>query len=167
MARRSRYLRLEEVDLLRPVFGRRLPYYQVRLFDGAAGNPAAMMAFRNGNTAITLRHSIYFGAHYSSDFSRAEAAEQSLLAHELTHVWQYGALGVPRFFARYARELASVRFSAPLMYRYEEGVTRFAAARLEAQAQMVGDHMRARLTGDAARVARLAVNLRGSEFFGL
>jgi hypothetical protein len=53
------------------------------------------------------------------------------------------------------------------MYRYEEGETAFAGARLEAQAQMVGDYCEARLAGDVPRQTRLARNLRGSGFWGL
>ena len=164
----ARGLRAEEVAFLRPAFGDRLPYADVRLVDGAGGNPVAMAAFRNGNTAITLRRTVYFGpGKYSEDYARAGPHEQGLLAHEMTHVWQYAQLGVVRFLARYAREFASVRGQAHLMYRYEAGVAPFAEARLEAQAQMVGDYMFARLVGDQARMARLAVNLRGSGFFGL
>ena len=98
---------------------------------------------------------------------QADVAAQSLFHHEMTHVWQYASLGVPRFFARYARDLVACRFNARAMYRYEEGVTRFGAARLEAQAQMVGDYCFARLVGDVSRQTRLARNLRGSGFYGL
>jgi hypothetical protein len=85
----------------------------------------------------------------------------------MTHIWQYAALGVPRFLARYARDLAACRFSPSAMYRYEEGTTAFGSARLEAQAQMVGDYCHARLVGDVSRQARLARNLKGSGFWGL
>jgi len=156
-----------EVDLLRDAFGDRLDYGRVRLRPGHGGNPAAVAAFRNGNTAITLQRRIYFRTHYSDDFSNAEVAAQSLFHHEMTHVWQYAALGTARFLARYARDLAACRFSARAMYRYEEGETEFARARLEAQAQMVGDYCHARLVGDVSRQTRLARNLRGSGFYGL
>lgn len=162
-----RGLKTGEIELLEKAFGDRIDYARVRLRSGAGGNPAAMAAFRNGNTAITLRRSIYFGSHYSDDFSKADARAQSLFHHEMTHIWQYAALGVPLFLARYARDLAACRFSARAMYRYEEGETPFAGARLEAQAQMVGDYCLARLVGDSARMARLEHNLEGSGFFGL
>lgn len=84
----------------------------------------------------------------------------------MTHVWQYAKLGVPRFLARYARDLAACRFNARAMYLYE-AVTRFAGARLEARAQMVGDYCQARLVGELTRQARLSRNLEGSGFFGL
>jgi hypothetical protein len=162
-----RGLKADEIALLREAFGERIAYEGVRLRQGHGGNPAAMAAFRNGNTAITLRRSLYFRVHYSDDFSQADVAAQSLFHHEMTHIWQYAALGVTRFLARYARDLAACRFSPSAMYRYEEGETRFAAARLEAQAEMVGDYCRARLVGDVPRQARLARNLKGSGFYGL
>jgi hypothetical protein len=162
-----RGLKPGEVALLREAFGDRLAYEGIRLRLGHGGNPAAVAAFRNGNTAITLRRSIYFRTHYSDDFSRSGVVEKSLFHHEMTHIWQYAVLGVPRFLARYARDLAACRFNARAMYRYEEGTTPFAGARLEAQAQMVGDYCLARLAGDVSRQTRLARNLRGSGFYGL
>ncbi|MEA3051342.1 MAG: hypothetical protein QOG72_245 [Sphingomonadales bacterium] len=155
-----------EIALLRDSFPRLLPYDRVRLRFGHGGNPAAMAAFRNGNTAITLRRTVYFRTHYSEDFADGDVAAQSLFHHEMTHVWQYAALGLARFLARYARDLVACRFSPSAMYRYDEGETAFAGARIEAQAQMVGDFCRARLLGDTARQARLARNLEGSGFFG-
>jgi hypothetical protein len=162
-----RRLKTGEIELLQGAFGNRIDYSQVRLRSGAGRNPAAIAAFRNGNTAITLRRSVYFGSHYSDDFSKADVRAQSLFHHEMTHIWQYAALGVPRFLARYARDLAACRFSARAMYRYEEGTTPFAGARLEAQAQMVGDYCHARLVGDGPRMGRLERNLRESGFWGL
>jgi hypothetical protein len=156
-----------EVALLREAFGDRVDYDSVRIRLGAGRNVAAIAAFRNRNTAITLRRRIYFRVHYSDDFAEADAIAQSLLHHEMTHVWQYSKLGVAGFLARYARDLAGCRFSARAMYRYDEGETRFAGARLEAQAQMVGDYCVARLIGDVPRQTRLARNLRGSGFWGL
>lgn len=156
-----------EIALLEEAFGDRIDYGRVRLRFGAGGNAAAVVAFRNGNTAITLRRSLYFRIHYSDDFSKASVHAQSLFHHEMTHIWQYAKLGVPRFLVRYARDLAACRFNARAMYLYEEGETPFARARLEAQAQMVGDYCEAKLVGDEARVARLARNLRGSGFYGL
>ena len=162
-----RGLKASEIALLRDAFGERIAYEGVRLRLGHGGNPAAMAAFRNGNTAITLRRSIYFRTHYSDDFSQGDAAAKSLFHHEMAHIWQYAALGVPGFLARYSRDLIACRFSPRAMYRYEEGVTPFARARLEAQAQMVGDYCHARLAGDVSRQARLARNLKDSGFYGL
>jgi hypothetical protein len=162
-----RKLTAGEIALLEEAFGGRIDYASVRLRLGAGRNTAAIAAFRKGNSAITLRRSIYFRTWYEDDFSQAGVFAQSLFHHEMTHIWQYATLGAPRFLARYARELAACRFNARAMYRYEEGITRFAAARLEAQAQMVGDYCEARLVGDLSRQARLERNLEGSGFYGL
>ena len=64
-----RRLKAGEIALLREAFGDRLAYDGVRLRLGHGGNPAAMAAFRNGNTAITLRRTLYFRIHYSDDFA--------------------------------------------------------------------------------------------------
>ncbi|MFL6846002.1 MAG: DUF4157 domain-containing protein [Allosphingosinicella sp.] len=161
-----RPLRPGEIALLEPAFGSRIPYEAVRLRLGHGGNPAAMAAFRNGNTAITLRRRIYFRTDYSDDFSTAPALARSLLHHEMVHVWQYASHGVVGFLLRYAHDLAACRFRSSAVYRYKEGKTPFAAARLEAQAQMVGDYCLADIVGDTGRKLRLAQNLRGSGFFG-
>ncbi|MGZ8284380.1 MAG: eCIS core domain-containing protein [Allosphingosinicella sp.] len=162
-----RKLSAGEVALVEEAFGDRVDCGRVRLRFGAGRNAAAIAAFRKGNTAITLRRNIYFRTYYSEDFSQAGVLAQSLFHHEMTHVWQYAVLGVSRFLARYSRDLAACRFNARAMYRYEEGETPFPRARLEAQAQMVGDYCHARLVGDAPRMARLARNLKGSGFYGL
>ena len=155
-----------EIALLQEAFGERVDYEKVRLSSGAGRNAAAIAAFRKGNIAITLGRSVYFRKHYSDDFAEADVFAQSLFHHEIAHVWQYAALGRTRFLARYARELAACRFNALAMYRYEEGSTRFGGARLEAQAQMIGDYCLARLIGDEGRQARIARNLEGSGFYG-
>jgi hypothetical protein len=156
-----------EIALLHEAFQGRIDPSMVRLVDGHDDNPLPRAAFRNGNTAITLRRTIYFGRHYCPDFAQADPNALGLFLHEMTHVWQYARLGLARFFLKYARDLAACRFNARAMYRYEEGGTPFAEARLEAQAQMVGDYCFARLVGDSARQARLARNLKGSGIYGL
>ncbi|HEX8262734.1 MAG TPA: DUF4157 domain-containing protein [Allosphingosinicella sp.] len=156
-----------EIRLLDEAFRGGIAPAMVRLVDGHDDNPLARAAFRNGNTAITLRRTIYFGCHYCPDFARAGPHAQGLFLHEMTHVWQYARLGLARFALLYARDLCACRFSARAMYRYEEGETRFAGARLEAQAQMVGDYAEAKLAGEAPRMARLARNLRETGFYGL
>lgn len=157
-----------EVALAREAFGDRLPYEQVRLVEGAAGNPIAKAAFRNGNSAITLRRTIYFGpAYHRRDFSTGKAAAKGLFTHELTHVWQYDRLGTAWFLAKYLIQYARAGFNAPRMYGYEQGRTAFSAAMLEAQAEMAGNYAEARAEGDAATMALIASNLAGSGLFGL
>ena len=162
-----RPLTAAEVGLLDEAFGGRIDCGKVRLVDGHDGNPLPRSAFRKGNTAITLRKTIYFGCHYCGDFADADPHARGLFLHEMTHVWQYARLGLARFYLRYARDLCACRFSARAMYRYAPGETRFAEARLEAQAQMVGDYCEARLVGDEPRSRLIAANLEGSGIYGL
>ena len=157
-----------ETAWARQAFGASIPLDQVTLIDGAAGNPVAAAAIRNQNSAITLGRSIYFNpAYYLPDFSVAKPAARGLLIHELTHVWQYARLGMPRFFARYARDYAGCGFTAWRMYEYAAGTAGFADARLEAQASMVGDYGEALAAADEERRRQVAQNLKGSGFFGL
>jgi len=157
-----------EVAWARQAFADQIPYERITLINGAAGNPIAAMAVRNGNSAITLGRSIYFNpAYYLRDFSVAKPAARGLLIHELTHVWQYRRLGMPLFFARYGREYAGCGFTAWRMYEYHAGSEAFAGARLEAQASMVGHYGEALAGGDEARLRQLAANLKGTGFFNM
>lgn len=160
-----RPLTAREVALCRSIFPDELPYGAVRLRDGPGGNPAAMMAFHRGNTAITLRRRIYFRVRYCADFSAGDAAAQHLFVHEMTHVWQWHRLGVPRFLLRYARELLACRGDAKAMYKYERGATLFGEAMLEAQAEMAGDYRWVTLTGDEQQETLIGRSLAGSGLF--
>jgi len=163
-----RRLTAGEIALARTAFGDTLPYERITFVNGAAGNPAAKMAFRNGNTAITLRRTIYFNRPYFvADFSAGKASAKGLFIHELTHVWQYDRLGTAWFFAKYGVQFARSGFDAPSMYRYEQGRTAFRGAMLEAQAEMAGNYAEAKAEGDGARTALIARNLSGSGLFGL
>lgn len=167
-AAQRRPLTAGEIDWARRAFGDRLPLERVTLVNGAGGNPLALAAIRNGNSAITLGRTIHFSpAYYLPDFSTAKPAARGLMIHELTHVWQYARLGMPRFFARYARDYAACGFTAWRMYEYAPGTAAFTAARLEAQASMVGDYGEALAAGDEGRRLQVAQNLKGSGFFGL
>lgn len=157
-----------EKALVREAFEDRLPYEKIRLIEGASGNPAAMAAFKNGNTAITLRRSVYFRPdRYRADLSAGDPRDKELLLHEMTHIWQYKRLTVPGFLARYAKDLVGAGFKPAAMYRYEPGKTPFKGARLEAQAQMVGDYCEALVTGDTARRDQIALNLKESGLYRL
>lgn len=157
-----------EVALGREAFGERIPLERIRFVEGAARNPIAKAAFRNGNSAITLRRTIYFApAYYRPDFSAGKSAAKGLLIHELTHIWQYETKGTARFLARYVREFAAVGFKAWRMYEYEQGKTPFRPAMIEAQAEMAGNYAEAKADGDSAKLALIATNLAGSGLFGL
>ena len=166
----KRHLTAGETALIEAQFPRdKPPLDRVRFCDGHGNHPFAIAAFKNGNTAITLRNTVYFGPNkYCADYAaEAEKGRRELFMHEMTHVWQWHRLGVAGFGFRYGRDFAKRRGNAGAMYRYEAGVDRFADAMLEAQAQMVGDYMEALVWGNEARRALIARNLAGSGFYGL
>jgi type VI secretion system secreted protein VgrG len=163
----ARPLTAGEIELAKRAFRDRIRYEKVKIRDGAGGNPAAIVAFRNGNWAITIRRTIYFGKGYSADFAAGGNPGKELFLHEMTHIWQWAELGVIRFGLRYGRELASMRFDQRALYHYLPGETRYSKATLEAQAQMVGNYGRAMLDERPERMEPLALNLKGSRFYDL
>jgi uncharacterized integral membrane protein (TIGR00697 family) len=162
---RVRSLAEGEIALAEPVFGGAIRYSDVRIRHGAGWNPIALIAFANGNPAITLGRSIYLRDGVA-DFAQLGEAERRLFLHEMVHVWQYRALGILRFLLRYARDFAAARFDARAMYRYAPGKTRFGEAMLEAQAEIVSDHALALWRGDAEGVERLRPSMAGSGLSG-
>ena len=164
----KRHLTEGEIALAREAFGDRLAYTKIRFIDGAAGNPIAKAAFKNGNTAITLRRTIHFSPErFLPDFSTGKAAAKGLFIHELSHVWQYDRLGTLWFLCKYGVQFARVRGQAWRMYEYEQGGTAFRGAMLEAQAEMAGNYAEAKAEGDSAKMSVIAKNLAGSGLFGL
>jgi hypothetical protein len=160
-----RPLTSKEIALCRSIFPDELPYAAVRLCDGPGSNLAAKKAFGRKNTAITLRRKIYFRVRYRADFTEGDERAQHLFVHEMTHVWQWHRLGVVRFLLRYARELLGCRGDANAMYKYDRGVTSFAKAMLEAQAQMAGDYRWVVITQDDEQKALIEKSLAGSGLF--
>jgi hypothetical protein len=163
----TRVMTAGERALAQTAFGDRIDYGRVRLCNGPGGNPAAMIAFGRGNSAITLSRTIYFKGRFHDDFSTAPDRDKVLLMHEMTHIWQYRQLGVARFLLRYGVELAKVGLNPNNLYKYDQGRTPFVEATLEAQAEMVGHYKRATLHGDDGERARVAKNLAGSGLYGL
>ncbi|HYJ30425.1 MAG TPA: hypothetical protein VEW25_08815 [Allosphingosinicella sp.] len=133
-----RSLTPDEIAYAVKFFGTTIDFKKVRVVNGSGGNVIAEIAFKNGNPAITLASVIYIKDGYEDDFGKP-GADTSLFMHEMTHIWQYGALGVPTFLLRYLGEWAAKGFDADAMYKYVPGKTPFASASLEAQAEMVGD----------------------------
>jgi hypothetical protein len=151
-----------EIALCRRILPDELPYAAVRLCDGAGAALAAKVAFRRGNSAITLGRTIHFALRYCSDFAAGDVETQRLFVHEMTHVWQWHRLGTARFLLRYGLDLVRAGFVPSAMYRYGARLP-FAEAMLEAQAQMVGDYRGA----GPARRRMIAQNLTGTGFHGL
>lgn len=169
MAEKQRRLTDGERKLVRDTFPPDIEKIlaEVRLSDGAGKNPIPAIAFMSkANHALTFGRTIYFGQAYVEDFAFAGDAPKGLLLHEMTHVWQYARLGIPRFLARYVREFLSVRFRPRRMYEYKSRAP-FGPARLEAQAQMVQDYFLARAAGATAKAGDLAQSLAGSKMYGL
>jgi uncharacterized protein DUF4157 len=163
---RQRKLTTGEIALVRAAFGDKLDYQRVKLNDGPGLQPLAHAAFARGNPAITVGSVVYFKQDYCPDFSAPGQNRKSFL-HEMTHVWQYRALGMPAFFARYGAELARAGGRPNDMYNYKQGIDSFGQAMLEAQAEMVADYSEALWTANAAATARLARNMAGSRLYGL
>ena len=162
----TRALTAAEVALAREAFGGGIDYRRVTIVDGAAANLAARIAFKKGNPAITLGSTVHFKHGLAADFA-APGGDRNGFMHEMTHVWQFQRLGVTRFLLLYAKELMQVRGRANAMYAYRPGETKFVAAMLEAQAQMVGDYAEARAAGWAPKAALLERSLAGSGLYGL
>jgi len=165
-AAERRALTKGEVALAREAFGAAIDYDRIAICAGAGGNPVAWLAFCHGNPAITLVGTIHLRAGPAADFSAAGEEELTLFMHEMTHVWQYRRLGLLPFLLRYGRDFLRCGLRAAAMYRYAAGVDSFAAARLEAQADMIGHYSRALRRGDAVALEILGRNLRGSGLYG-
>ena len=155
-----------EIALTRAAFGDRIDYSRVKLSDGPGNNPFAHMAFAKGNPAITIGSTVYFKQDFCPDFS-APARNRKSFIHEMTHVWQYRAMGMPAFFLRYGEEVLMAKGRPDDMYLYQPGVAKFGESMLEAQAEMLCDYSEALWTGNAARKTLLAKNLAGSGLYGL
>ncbi|HST35635.1 MAG TPA: queuosine precursor transporter [Allosphingosinicella sp.] len=158
MARRA--LTEGERELVRAAFGDRIRFDRIGIRHGAGGNPLAWLAFRSPRTdAITLIRTIFFKGAPVADFSKA--GDKHLFMHEMTHVWQYQALGVVPFYLRYAWQFVRSGFSQAEMYTYKKGDA-FAAAKLEAQADMVRDYGKG-----GERREKAAPGLAGTGLYGL
>lgn len=155
-----------EIALARAAFGGGIDYGRVKLSDGPGYNPFAHIAFAIGNPAIAIGSRIYFREDFCPDFSAPGRNRRSFI-HEMAHVWQYRAMGMPAFFLRYCVEVLKAKGRPSAMYEYEVGSATFGEATIEAQAEMVCDYGEALWTGNAARKALLARNLAGSGVYGL
>jgi hypothetical protein len=154
-----------EIALAKATFRAPIDYGVVAVREGPGGNPFAWLAFRGPNVgAITLIRTIFFRK-LDADFSTDGHA--GLFLHEMTHIWQYQALGPLGFYWRYLRELLAARLRQGDLYLYDRGTTAFAEARLEAQAQMVQDYYEVRAAAaDPKRLADIGRSLAGSGFYG-
>jgi hypothetical protein len=162
----QRTLTAGEIELAKAAFGDRIEYGGVTLSDGPGNEPLAHLAFAKGNPAITVGPAVYFKADYCPDFSAPGRNRRSFI-HEMTHVWQYGDLGLAVFFLRYGADLLNVGGNPDAMYVYTPGETRFDEAMIEQQAEMVADYSVAVWSRDASGTALFARNMAGSGLYGL
>lgn len=163
---KQRKLTAGEIALARAAFADKIDYKKVRLNDGPGYQPLAHAAFAKGNPAITVGSVVYFKDRYSDDFSAPGQASGSFI-HEMTHVWQYQAMSMPVFFARYGAEFVQAEGKPNDMYKYKEETDKFGEAMLEAQANMVQHYSEALWANNAAKKARIAKNLAESGVYGL
>ena len=128
-----------------------------------------MIAFLNGNPAITLGNSMYFvPSRWKANFASPRIGIP-LLLHEFTHVIQWDRLGHAAFLRRYMREKRAAG-GAPATYEYTNRQTDFGHEMLEGQAQMIEDQAGFRLgipRGQKSRAADLKRRLAGSGVYGL
>jgi len=164
---KQRKLTAGEIALASAAFGNKIDYDKVRLRDGPGLEPLAHIAFAKGNPAITVGSTVYFKQDYSPDYSAATMKGKRSFIHEMAHVWQYAALGMPAFFVRYGKDLAKAKGKPNDMYRYTQGTDPFGKAMLEAQAEMVADYSVALWSANAAQLAKVARNMAGSGLYGL
>jgi hypothetical protein len=164
---RQRTLTAGEIALAKAAFGNKIDYKTVKLCDGPGLEPLAHIAFAKGNPAITVGPIVYFKQDYCPDFSAAPMKSRRSFIHEMTHVWQYAARGMPAFFVRYGKDLARAKGKSGDMYKYAPGTDPFGKAMLEAQAEMVSDYSVALWNANAANLATFAKNMKGSGFYGL
>jgi hypothetical protein len=135
--------------------------------DGPGLEPLAHIAFAKGNPAITVGSTVYFKKDYCPDFSAAAMNGKRSFIHEMAHVWQYSALGMPAFFVRYGKDLAKAKGKPDDMYKYTQGTDPFGKAMLEAQAEMIADYSTALWSANAAQLAKVAKNMKDSGLYGL
>ena len=165
MAAKKRGLTAGETKLLTEIFRDTIDYDRIRLQDGAGRNPLALIALRSSkNWAMTYLGTIHYNkGHFQDDFSAGEHRYQTLLVHEVTHVWQYTRLGLAAFGLRYGWNFVSCDFNQDRLYDYD-AKTEFGSATLEAQAQIVSHSWSLR---DKPGGGALKQKLVGTGLYGL
>ena len=168
---KARTLTPGEEAKLREVFGDSIDLSNVRIVDGPGYNPDAWTAFNvGGNPAITEGNTVYVRSDvFQKDFSTSPEGIETLV-HEFTHVRQYQEMGFGSFFAKYAKDLATIG-DRNKVYDYQSRPnTTFATETIEGQAQMVGDYARYKAGGNNLtpdQVRDIERRLRGTGIFGL
>jgi hypothetical protein len=95
----ERRLYPEEIEPLKKVFKKSLPYRRIRIVEGRAG------LFSLNARAFTLAHTV---------FLKKSSPRLDLLVHECTHIWQYRHLGV-----NYSSDALGAQFFIKDAYNWE------------------------------------------------
>lgn len=156
-----RFLTPDEIRLAAAIFGNRIDYAAVRIFN----SPGGILGHITSSTALRNDIRIHDPSRYAPDLSQASPDLRGLFLHEMTHVWQYQS------GRNFARELASdlVRhgFDRWAVYEYALNQPRLSDYSTEQQAHMVATY-HARLSDlaevrDAGRRRALCETIRAHE----
>lgn len=132
--RSCRFLTPDEIRLAAAIFGNRIDYAAVRIFN----SPGGILGHITSSTALRNDIRIHDPSQYAPDFSQAPLGLRALFLHEVTHVWQYQS------GRNFAQELASdlVRhgFDRWAVYEYALNQPRLSDYSTEQQAHMVATY---------------------------
>lgn len=129
-----RFLTTGEIRLAAAIFGNRIDYAAVRIFD----SPGGILGHITSSTALRNDIRIHDPSRYAPDFSQAPRALQGLFLHEMTHVWQYQS---GRNFAQeLVSDLARHGFDRWAVYEYALNQPRLSDYSTEQQAHMVATY---------------------------
>lgn len=156
-----RFLTAGEIRLAAAIFGNRIDYAAVRVFD----RPGGILGHFASSTALRNDIRIHDPSSYAGDFSQAPPALRALFLHEMTHVWQYQSGW--NFVQERVGEFVRHGFERGAVYEYELNRSHLSDYSTEQQANIVATY-HARLSevadaGDAARRRPLCDAVRAHE----
>lgn len=129
-----RFLTPGEIRLAAAIFGARIDYAAVRVFDSRGG----ILAHVANITALRNDIRIHDPSKYAADFSAASVALRAIFLHEMTHVWQYQS--GRNFVQELASDLVRHGFDRPAVYDYALNRPRLSDYPTEQQAHMVATY---------------------------
>lgn len=156
-----RFLTPDEIRLAAAIFGNRIDYAAVRIFNSSGG----ILAHITSSTALRNDIRIHDASRYAPDFSQAPPDLRGLFLHEMTHVWQYQS---GRNFAQeLASDLLRHGFDRRAVYEYTLNQPRLSDYSTEQQAHLVATYYaqlsEAAEVRDAGRRRSLCETIRAHE----
>jgi hypothetical protein len=156
-----RFLTPGEIRLAASIFGNRIDYAAIRIFD----SPGGILGHITSSTALRNDIRIHDPSRYATDFSQAPLGLRGLFLHEMTHVWQYQS--GRNFVQELLSDLARHGFDRWAVYEYALNQPRLSDYSTEQQAHMVATY-HARLSevsevSDAGRRRSLCATIRAHE----